>query len=341
MVERILSMLTQFLISNQSLQINKSFKVYVKILSINHMASRETRHHIKRNKLFYKNLPKKKHYGSKEEKKKSFNYYWALDVPNSLHGEPSDNFFKNKCLLVCTALGFLQHHYFENNKNKKFLQIKNAIKSNNLLRQKRAAQIIVEEISKIITAANLPESGPYEAESTFEILSSIYKCQFIIFNSIANNRKLLCMYPKEYDDTLKPIYLYQPNTESNHLIYIQKLSSFYGANFRICFACKKLFKTRSTRAPWHSCPQKHSCFACRRFYATNNTYLNESLVNNFCDKNLTSDLSFSCQVCNVTIFSNNCFKNHQRLCSKSGHFGYYCEKCQKFTYCQTNSNSSI
>ena len=72
MVERILSMLTQFLVSNQSLQINKSFKVYIKILSINHMASREARQHVKRNKLFYKNLPKKKHYGSKEEKKKMF-----------------------------------------------------------------------------------------------------------------------------------------------------------------------------------------------------------------------------------------------------------------------------
>ena len=93
MVERILSMLTQFLISNQSLQINKSFKVYVKILSINHMASRATRQHIKRNKLFYKNLQKKKHYGSKEGKKKCFNYYWSLDVPNSLYGEPSDDFF--------------------------------------------------------------------------------------------------------------------------------------------------------------------------------------------------------------------------------------------------------
>ena len=70
MVERILSMLTQFLISNQSLQINKSFKVYIKILSINHMASRETRQHVKRNKLFYKNLPKKSTMEVKKKRKK-------------------------------------------------------------------------------------------------------------------------------------------------------------------------------------------------------------------------------------------------------------------------------
>ena len=38
MVDRILSMLSQFLISNQSLEIDNSFRVYVKILSIDHMA---------------------------------------------------------------------------------------------------------------------------------------------------------------------------------------------------------------------------------------------------------------------------------------------------------------
>jgi hypothetical protein len=34
MVERILNMLSQFLISNQTLQLNKTFKLYLKILSI-------------------------------------------------------------------------------------------------------------------------------------------------------------------------------------------------------------------------------------------------------------------------------------------------------------------
>ena len=96
----------------------------------------------------------------KKRKKKCFNYYWSLDIPNSLYGEPSDNYFKNKCLLVCTVLGLLQHNYFENNKNKKFLQIKNSIKSKNLARQKKAAQIFIEEMNNIITTSNLPENGP-------------------------------------------------------------------------------------------------------------------------------------------------------------------------------------
>ena len=37
MVERILNMLSQYLISNQTLQLNNTFKLYLKILSIDSM----------------------------------------------------------------------------------------------------------------------------------------------------------------------------------------------------------------------------------------------------------------------------------------------------------------
>ena len=305
MVERILSMLTQFLISNQSLQINESFKIYIKILSINHMQSREKRQHLKRTKTFYQNR-KKKHYGGKSDqmKKRKYNFYWALDIPESFLAEPSQNVFKNKCLLVCTVLGLLQHDFFEK-KKKLFSQIENGIKSTNINRQTKAGALILEQINNIIAQTNLPDVGPYEIETTCNVLSNVFKCQFIIFNTLKNNSKLLYMYPKTYDDALKPIYMYQPNSEKNHLIFIRKLSTFYGANFRICFACRKIFNARTSRAPWHICPLKQSCFACRRFYSTKNTYLNDNLKNNFCDKNLTAENPFSCSICNVTLFSNN------------------------------------
>ena len=55
MVERILAMLSQFLISNQSLEINNSFRIYIKILSVDHMQikTKETRLHKKRTKAFF------------------------------------------------------------------------------------------------------------------------------------------------------------------------------------------------------------------------------------------------------------------------------------------------
>ena len=68
MVERILSMLNQFLISNQSLEINETFKVYIKILSVEHMsvkAREKTRKHTKRTKETYQGNIKRKKYGAK------------------------------------------------------------------------------------------------------------------------------------------------------------------------------------------------------------------------------------------------------------------------------------
>lgn len=41
MTDRVLSMLSQYLLSNQSLQLNSSFQVYLKILSIEHMNQRK------------------------------------------------------------------------------------------------------------------------------------------------------------------------------------------------------------------------------------------------------------------------------------------------------------
>lgn len=42
MTDRILTMLSQYLLSNQSLTLNESFQVYLKILSVDHMKHRET-----------------------------------------------------------------------------------------------------------------------------------------------------------------------------------------------------------------------------------------------------------------------------------------------------------
>lgn len=41
MVDRILQMFDQFLISNQTLQLNETFKVFLKVLSVEHMNSKK------------------------------------------------------------------------------------------------------------------------------------------------------------------------------------------------------------------------------------------------------------------------------------------------------------
>ena len=334
MVDRVLKMLEQFLVSNQTLKLDKTFKVYVKILSIEHIKDKNVkkqREHAKRTKKTYR-----KHYGARNKTQNKYNYYWAIDVPNSFPNA-SSNVFKNKCLLTTTILGLLQHKYFEGNReDKRFLHIQN-INSQNREKQNHAGRILLNELNKLIEETNLPKEGPYDLQETVQKLSEKYRCQFFIFENIFNTNKLNFMYPSEYDDSLKPIYLFEPFDAKNHLIFIRNLNSYFKANVKVCFACKKIFLTHNYR---HLCPKLKCCFSCRRFFQSSTTYIHEKLKSNFCDKNITTENSFTCSRCNVTCFSKHCFNGHKLFCSGKGSFGYKCLLCNKFTYRYGSKKSS-
>ena len=328
MVERVLKMLEQFLVSNQSLRLNDTFKVYLKILSIEHLkfkANSKQRTHPKRTKEFYK----KKHFGARNKTLNKYNFFWALDITDSYPNEPFPNVFQNKCLLTSCILGLLQHAFFESKRmDKRFIHVQN-INSQNKEKQNHAGHILVRELNKLLDTTMLPKEGPYELDVTIQKLSQIYKCQFFIFDNIDNSNKLTYMFPSNYDDSLKPIFLFQPNDAKNHLIFIRNLNSYFKANVKVCFPCKRTFLSHNYR---HLCPKGNCCFSCRRFFQTTSTYVHERLAQNFCDGKITSEKSFTCFRCNVTCYSDHCFKGHKLLCSGKGTFGFKCLKCKKFTY---------
>ena len=327
MVNRVLKMLEQFLISNQTLQINETFKVYLKVLSIEHLNFKKyskMRKHPKRSNFSYK-----KHYGARTSATKRFNYYWALDVPDSFESEPMKNCFKNKCLVTATVLGLLQNAYFKSDRlDKRFCHVQN-INSVNKVKKNHAAKILLRELDHLYENTNLERNGPYELQKTTDILIKVYKCQFFIFDGIDNSNKLIFMNPPNYDDTLQPIYLFQPHEDNNHVVFIRNLNSYFRANVRICFGCKKKFRSHSYH---HLCPKIKCCFSCRRFFSTDLTYLHEKLKKDFCDKNTTKEKPFTCFRCNVTCYSQHCFSGHKLLCSGIGTFGFKCLSCNKFTY---------
>ena len=329
-IERVLKMLEQFLISNQTLKLDETFKVYLKVLSIPHIKFNQNnrkRVHRKRTKQFYK---RQKTYGSRRKPLKKFNFFWALDVPTDFKTAALHlNVFKDKCLLTSTILSLLQHSYFESNRiDRRYLYAQN-INSTDISKQIHAGNIILSELNKLIVNLELLENGPYNLEETTEKISTYFNCQFFIFDGVHNSKKLIFMYPEKYDDRLKPIYLFQPVDAKNHLVFIRNYHSYCRANVTICFGCKKSFSTYNYR---HLCPKRESCFSCRRFFQTPDTYLNEKLNQEFCNKNVTSELSFTCELCNVTCYSNHCYKGHKLRCNGQGNFGYKCLKCNKFTY---------
>jgi hypothetical protein len=327
MVQRVLKMLEQFLISNQTLKLDESFKVYLKILSIEHMKFKNRmngRVHKKRTKKFYK-----KHYGARIKAVKNYNYFWALDIPDSFPNEPRKCIFKNKCLILATILGLLQNIYYKSERqDTRFLQLQYL---NSVCRKKKnlAGNLLLKEFNELILRTNIPEEGPHELEKTVLILHNVYNCQFYIFDGIDNTNKLKYLYPPVFDDSLIPIYLYEPHDNPNHVVFIRNISSYFRGNLKICFACKKSFLTYNHK---HFCKEKQSCFSCRRFFSSPSTYEHEKLRNNYCDKNITKETSFLCSLCNVTCYSKHCYNGHKLLCSGKGTFGYKCLSCNKFTY---------
>jgi len=274
------------------------------------------------------------HVGSR--KRSNLNqFYWALDVPQATQ----NSFFKDKCLLICTLYGLFQNQFFSSNKcDNTFTYLQN-VNSVFTKKQTHARNILTRELSKLFEVTKLQTIGPYQLQVTCKILSETYKCQFFIFSNTTTKHKLHFMYPENYDDSLKPIYLYQNFDNPHHLIFIKNINSYFKANYLVCFECKKSFKTHTYK---HLCKKRPSCFACRRFFQNDSTYIHEKLKNNFCDKLVSSEPTLLCEICNCTLYSKHCLKGHRTFCNGiKGHFGFKCLKgCNRFIYASKNQTSS-
>ena len=168
-------MLSQYLISNQTLQLNNTFKLYLKILSIDSVKFKNynrNKTNKKRTPSFY--LNRKKTIGARTKATKKFNYFWALDVPNSFPKAPENDIFKDKCLLTSVILGLLQHSYYKSNKIDKRFEKVQYINSTLVTHKNIAGKIILDEVFNIFSVTNLPNYGPYELYSTAKILSETF-----------------------------------------------------------------------------------------------------------------------------------------------------------------------
>ena len=326
MTDRLLSMLFQYLLSNQALELNESFQIYLKVLSIEHSKFKAAQP--RKNKAVKKTF--KTHVGNST---RHYSYKWAIDVPPIAC-------FASKCLLTCTILALAQNDFFESKENKIFTYLTwiiSKVKS----KQNYAIKLMEKRLETIFSVTDLKRTGPYELKSTIVLLSKTYKCQFFIFDSLNNSSKIYYMYPKKYDDTLKPIFLYRPRFDSTHVIFIRNLNSYFKSRGAICLVCLRQFKCNRTARSSHLCRERKTCFACRRFFQTKETYLNQKIDQIFCDKFVTDQITFNCPICNCDIYSKKCFRGHKRFCNGAGHFGYKCSACKKFSYCKNNTSQEV
>lgn len=325
-------MLSQYLVSNQNLELNSSFKVYLKILSVRHMKNQPIRR-IANKRKFTGRI----HVGIKTSQR----YYspkWAYEFLMSNFTNEQQDFLINKCLLIATILSFLQHSFFQSKgSDSRYLVLCN-LKSKVKKRRDQAFSLLQNELNEMFCVTKLQRTGPYELKSTLKLLHETYKVQYFIFSGISNSSKISFMYPTDYDDTLMPINLFQPHLEPDHLIFITNINYYFGAKSSFCLACKRLFKRRYNS---HICKVKESCFTCRKILQSKDTFLYLLVDKHFCDKNLSSEEEISCKICNLPTYSERCRSNHKKICNGVGGFGFYCTQCKKFIAGQNSAQIKL
>ena len=329
MVDRLLGMLNQYLISHQKLQLDNDFKVYIKILSSEHAAQKRLTKAIVTKK---RKINSRNYVGGRRDQN-IFSQLWGIDIKSSCNDNLTGPFF-NKCLLTCAILGKLQNDYLKS-KEKSFLTAR-MVNSTVPQKKKYACKLLIDHLTALIDILELPANGPYELQATLKLLSQHWKCQFFVFAGISQAKsKLSYWFPSTYDDSLMPIYLYQPHGE-NHIIYIQNIDSYYRHNGKLCLGCMQTFKGVRYR---HFCKSKRSCFACHRHLQTPATYIHSKLERHFCNVNITPEIFTTCERCNCKILSQSCLRAHKLLCYSKGYFGWFCDQCQKFSYAIKNLTS--
>ena len=66
---------------------------------------------------------------------------------------------------------------------------------------------------------------------------------------------------------------------------------------------------------------------------TSETFVHQDLLRFFCDKFVTMDKPFTCEICCCTMNSKHCYNGHKLLCNGAGHFGFKCQThCKRFFY---------
>jgi len=349
-----LSMFNRFLQSNAELRLEDSFKIYFKVLSLEHVNYQNHR----RGPLAVLGCKNNKFIPG------------TLEFSNGFCDQP--NVFENMCLLTSVILGkekinatktkhflkfnlllalcdgFTKPSYANNSKKRRGK--KDPITE---LRRKKAGLFMLKEINFLIKKYNLPETGPYNAFEVCPLLSEYFKCQIHIIEGMQTKDAAILSFPSQFTDSLPQIVLFK--IDNDHVTFISNLKMFFRHfNKRICFGCFKTFSPRYR----HVC-KKTICFACRRPFASEYTDYSSDPFFDYCDSQLEAlkvinstnsetdststikskflPIPIKCTICNGVSNTKYCEEGHEKICGKKknnpkGRAGYHCPDCGKFQF---------
>ena len=300
-----LEMLENFIQSNDYLEINNSFKVQFKVLSVEHYE-----HNMMNNPNFRPHIVS----GSDSTKFPSF----IVNPPTfcSLHNLPC---FENLCFVISFIIGLIRIECEELNNFTKFVTFRKNLSHRYKIHRKSASKELHSQLDNI---AQFCDKARFQnIDYMIPLLSKRYGIQVHIFEE-SQNFTLRQSYPILIDYKLKQMHLCMFG--KSHLTYINNLNQLFAKNKNFfCFACHKTF-TRKVGFR-HRCKNHDTCFACLRFLLKDNYYVNYETSNYFCD---SAKQFITCIACRKTCSSEICYRSHLSVCEK----GIFFPCCNTFSY---------
>lgn len=312
MLSSVMSTFHHYINSNQSVELNRTFEVFFKILSGVHYE------HTKHRRTA---VPLRSVVGSwPEDNNQSREKGGLINLPN-LSG--IDSFFTNQCVLLCFIYLYLK--ISRPSEHKLFKQLLSQRVTMAQLR--KYTPKIKSYIEDFCFLTNEATEGPRELERTAKLYVTHHRCQIIVIRSMDGSNPDIFMAPPQLNFNLPRMYFY---LRDNHLLIIDKLQAFF-RHFkrRICFGCKRFFSYWNT-PKIHRCPQIKCCSLCYGILEQSGFLSCPSERLTFCD---SSDLSVNfrhivCRDrCQNVFKTKKCFDNHWRRC-KQNDMPFYCVKCK-------------
>jgi G:T-mismatch repair DNA endonuclease (very short patch repair protein) len=312
MANHLVFMLYNYLQSEKTLPLEKSFKIQAKILSINHA----------RHKVVTSNWRPDIHYGSKDDKK--INYSWLFSIPKGT--EYNQNAFENRCLLASLVVGYAKCLFDERIDITSYISYQGLDSKFDKASQQNSSLLILSGIHALCNILpDVPFDGPHAVNNIVPQIADLMTAQVHMFS--ATTKDLIYSYPANYDESKRQIYLLEDmSTKDPHIDVISNIDKFFLLHGITCFYCKRKFKGTYYR---HTCKVRKTCFACKRVQRKKATYVTDSNEKNFCDSDLAGTaIEYTCPKCNLQCKTNSCKSNHRPVCKR----GWLCTECGKYSF---------
>ena len=331
----IVDLLIRYLVSHETMKLDHSFNIAIKLLSQEHVQFR-----VEKKRNLIPHVPSSvSDFASGKKKVNSHNNFWQFDTENGYLDQP--NVFETKCLILSCLIGYYHKNYLKNPRSKIGSKYKviSKLHSSKVDEIKEAGLFLNTEFYNLIgkiqklqknSETKLPMYGPYDVQKTLPLISqALENAIIIVYSNISKSKHWSSV---EENDFTKPyIYLlFDPNSEqgqdnSGHMTTIIKPKTFFNLYGYHCLDCKKTVRQSSTI--YHKCSSNlQGCVSCRRFCKEINFYDEPSFESYFCDKLTVPFVTQICDECNSFIYSENCQENHSRFCNQ----GFYCTICKSF-----------